>query len=283
MVFPAPAAKTRRDNGTQPLALPRVAAAAPLGSRPLSLHPVLAPAKDPNRSNGRDHGQKTCHVAHGESAMKKRKRPPAEIELRRPVLRRRLGRRGPGLEAKTGRTPHVIFADRRRGHYPGTITGSVGLGFWCPLPLLHFALAPPPEPPKTPTILAEFAGSRTCAPTNSEILAQAATAAATRDRKKGFGRRVLLLVGNFAPVCRWAEGEVGKIGELMALLIIPGVKAGRAAVVPHRPGHPCAFVHHLRPRRASAACSRSRYRAMLTPCPVTSQCRDFCSVSRRRV
>lgn len=68
------------------------------------------------------------------------------------------------------------------------------------------SLSPPPEPLKLPTILAEFAGSRTCAPTNSEILAQAATAAATRDRKKRVRRRVLPLVGNFAPVCRWTEG-----------------------------------------------------------------------------
>jgi hypothetical protein len=116
--------------------------------------------------------------------MEKRTRPPAEIELRRPVLRRRrLGRGRPGLEAKTAGTPHVIFADRKRGHYPDTITGSLGLGFvvsLMPPPPLHFALAPtpaPPEPARSPTILAEFAGSCTCAPTSPGILAQAATAA----------------------------------------------------------------------------------------------------------
>lgn len=64
--------------------------------------------------------------------------------------------------------------------------------------------------------------------------------------------------------CRWwatlhlsaagRRGEVGKIGELMALLIIPGVKAGRAAVVPHRPGHPCPIIHHHHRPKGGIGC-----------------------------
>ena len=105
--------------------------------------PTVAHAKGPNRSNGRDHSERTCHVAHDESAMKKRKRPPAEIDLRRPALRRRLERRGPGLRRlRAAKTPHwPFFADGKRRHFL-----SIGFRLVLGKPL-HLALAPTPATP----------------------------------------------------------------------------------------------------------------------------------------